>query len=497
MTPERTAAVPAGRTAGRAAGTVVAPRAGGGTAPARDGGRPRDRPSRTVLVAADEMAALLGTLALTEAQRGPLVLAAFVLLVLVLHAGAGLYRYTPEPYMLDELPAVAGRGLLAWCVLGAALAALPGGQPLGLGALGTGCAVQVTLALTGRSLVHRRRRLRLARRPVSTLLVGPEAQARRIAAALQRHPRSGVRPVGIVGVGGTPAGAEPDEARESAPGETARPELPLLATHGDLRRAVIQNGVRRVIVLGGPGVPEHRVPLRVLSELRCDIWEMDPHPSPYVPRRVPGEHGLAGFRCRPLDGPFLPVHPGKRTLDVAVSAVLLVLLSPVLLGCALWLRVAEGRGVVFRQERVGKDGRTFTLLKFRTVRPADALESATRWSVADDRRMSRFCRFLRRSSLDELLQLWNVFRGDMSLVGPRPERPYFVMKFGETHPGYGERHRFPTGITGLAQINGLRGDTSIEDRCRFDNAYIDQWSLWRDITILLRTAAEFVRPTGS
>ncbi|MZD04411.1 transferase, partial [Streptomyces sp. SID5785] len=172
VTPERTAAPSAGRTPGGAPGTVVAPRAGGDIALARDPGRRRERPSRVVLVAADEIAALLGTLALTEQQRGPLVLAAFVLVVLVLHAAAGLYRYTPEPYMLDELPAVAGRGVLAWCVLGAGLAALPGQTPLGLTALGTGCAVQVVLALTGRAVVHRRRRLDLVRRPVSTLLVG-------------------------------------------------------------------------------------------------------------------------------------------------------------------------------------------------------------------------------------------------------------------------------------------------------------------------------------
>ncbi len=125
------------------------------------------------------------------------------------------------------------------------------------------------------------------------------------------------------------------------------------------------------------------------------------------------------------------------------------------------------------------------------------MESATRWSVADEGRMNWFCRFLRRTSMDELLQLWNVLWGDMSLVGPRPERPYFVAKFSQTYPGYAARHRMQTGITGLAQIHGLRGDTSIEDRCRFDNAYIDNWSLWQDICILLRTAAALVRPTGS
>ena len=180
-----------------------------------------------------------------------------------------------------------------------------------------------------------------------------------------------------------------------------------------------------------------------------------------------------------------------------LSGALLVLTGPVLLGCALALRVMDGPGVVFRQERIGRDGRPFTMLKLRTHRPASEHEAATRWSVANQQDMSRFCHFLRRTSLDELLQLWNVFRGDMSLVGPRPERPYFVAQFSQAHPGYPERHRMRTGITGLAQINGLRGDTSIEDRARYDNAYIDDWSLWQDVCVLLRTAAQFVRPTGS
>jgi lipopolysaccharide/colanic/teichoic acid biosynthesis glycosyltransferase len=188
---------------------------------------------------------------------------------------------------------------------------------------------------------------------------------------------------------------------------------------------------------------------------------------------------------------------GKRALDVAVSGTLLLMVSPLLLVCAVALRLTGGPGVVFRQERIGQDGRPFTLLKFRTHRPVDEHEAATRWSVANEDRMPWFCRFLRRTSLDELLQLWNVLWGDMSLVGPRPERPYFVAKFSQAHPGYAARHRMRTGITGLSQIHGLRGDTSIEDRARFDNAYIDNWSLWQDVCILLRTAAALVRPTGS
>jgi lipopolysaccharide/colanic/teichoic acid biosynthesis glycosyltransferase len=111
--------------------------------------------------------------------------------------------------------------------------------------------------------------------------------------------------------------------------------------------------------------------------------------------------------------------------------------------------------------------------------------------------MSRAGRLLRRTSLDELPQLWNVLRGDMSLVGPRPERPYFVAQFSQTLPGYADRHRMPAGLTGLAQVHGLRGDTSIADRARFDNHYIDSWSLWQDVGILLRTAVTLFRHGGS
>ncbi|GAA2349370.1 exopolysaccharide biosynthesis polyprenyl glycosylphosphotransferase [Streptomyces kunmingensis] len=450
------------------------------------GGPARDHSSPTFLLAADSTAALLGTVALTPLQRQPLLLAGFVLLVLALHRTAGLYRRAEGRHILDDCPALAGRVGIAWCALTAAAASLPTLQPIPLRAVLSGCAVHLALTVAGRALVLRRRRAALIRRPCATLLVGPEPAASRVAAALQRHRPSGIRLVGIVGRGTAGPHAEGEE-----------PTVPVLTNADDVRRAVIQNGVRRAIFLGSAGAPEYRPWLSALDELRCSFWELDPDHSAYVPERGAAEGHLAGFRCRSLSGAAHRLHPGKRALDLAVSAVLLLLVSPVLLVCALWLRVSEGPGVVFRQERVGKDGRPFTLLKFRTHRPADPLESATRWSVANEHHMPWFCRFLRRTSLDELLQLWNVFRGDMSLVGPRPERPYFVMKFGETYPGYSDRHRVPTGITGLAQINGLRGDTSIEDRCRFDNAYIDNWSLWGDLSILARTATEFFRPTGS
>ena len=124
-------------------------------------------------------------------------------------------------------------------------------------------------------------------------------------------------------------------------------------------------------------------------------------------------------------------------------------------------------------------------MKFRSMRLND--DSDRTWSVAEDNRVTPVGRILRRTSLDELPQLLNVIRGDMSLVGPRPERPSFAKRFAREIPGYEDRHRVPVGITGWAQVHGLRGDTSIPQRARFDNQYVERWSLWRDLVILFRT----------
>jgi lipopolysaccharide/colanic/teichoic acid biosynthesis glycosyltransferase len=136
------------------------------------------------------------------------------------------------------------------------------------------------------------------------------------------------------------------------------------------------------------------------------------------------------------------------------------------------------------------------VIKFRTMRPRDEAESQTTWSIANDQRVSAVGRFMRRTSLDELPQFWNVLRGDMTVVGPRPERPYFVEKFSAEYPEYAMRHRVPVGLTGLAQVSGLRGDTPIPDRARFDNYYIENWSLWLDIRVLFRTIIEVFRGGG-
>ncbi|MFJ8631547.1 sugar transferase [Streptomyces sp. NPDC093568] len=488
MTAESSVASPAGQQrVPQGAVSVLPPR---GPAAGRRGteGRRLRRPRRispAPLWFVDGGAVLLGVLVLPAPHRYPLVFAVLAVAVLGLNRRARLYDTSAVPGMLDELPAVCGRIAVAW----AAVAALSPLRSLPLAVLAGAVAAHCATACAGRAAVHGLRCRALRLRPAPALVVGPLVTARRVSAALLRQPDCGVRPVGVVA----------DDA-EVLGGTGAEAELPVLTTVLEARRALIQNGVRTVLVVGAATRVEQSAVLRALAGHGCVLWELDADPPSYgAGGHRPGAGHLAGFSRRLLrpQGGWRPGGVGKRALDVVLSGALLVLAGPVLLVCAAVLRVMDGPGVVFRQERIGKDGQPFTMLKLRTHRPADAHEAATRWSVANDQDMSRFCHFLRRTSLDELLQLWNVFRGDMSLVGPRPERPYFVAEFSQAHAGYPARHRMPTGITGLAQINGLRGDTSIEDRCRYDNAYIDNWSLWQDVCILLRTAAQFVRPTGS
>ncbi|MEO6713039.1 MAG: sugar transferase, partial [Mycobacteriales bacterium] len=167
-----------------------------------------------------------------------------------------------------------------------------------------------------------------------------------------------------------------------------------------------------------------------------------------------------------------------------------------MVGIAIAVRLETGRGFLFRQTRVGLDRREFQLLKFRSMRPASETEQQTAWSIANDHRVGPVGRFIRRTSFDELPQLWNILRGDMTLVGPRPERPHFVREFANSFPRYSARHRVPAGLTGWAQVHGLRGDTSIEERARFDNYYIENWSLWGDIKIIVRTVRSVAGAAG-
>lgn len=177
----------------------------------------------------------------------------------------------------------------------------------------------------------------------------------------------------------------------------------------------------------------------------------------------------------------------KRGMDFLLSGIGLLVLSPVLLLIGILVKLTSRGPVLYRQERMGLDGETFNMLKFRSMKMDAEAKTGAVWTVENDDRRTALGTLLRSTSLDELPQLWNVFVGDMSLVGPRPERPVFVDKFRNEIPNYMLRHKVKTGITGWAQVNGWRGDTSLEKRIECDIFYIRNWSLWLDLKILFLT----------
>lgn len=175
---------------------------------------------------------------------------------------------------------------------------------------------------------------------------------------------------------------------------------------------------------------------------------------------------------------------GKRSLDIALSTVALLITGPLLLLVAAIIKLTSSGPVLYRQERMGLDGRTFQMLKFRSMRNDAEDDTGPVWAARDDERRTGIGALLRRTSLDELPQLVNVLKGEMSLVGPRPERPVFIEEFRKRIPRYMLRHKVKAGITGWAQVNGWRGDTSIEKRIECDLFYIENWSLFFDLRIL-------------
>jgi len=181
----------------------------------------------------------------------------------------------------------------------------------------------------------------------------------------------------------------------------------------------------------------------------------------------------------------------KRLMDIFLSGFAIVILSPLFVLVAFMV-VLDSRGPFFyRQERVGEDGQLFSLYKFRTMKKEAEKDTGPVWAKENDDRLTRLGSFLRRTNIDELPQLWNVLKGDMSLVGPRPERPFFVGQFREDIPRYMGRHWIKSGITGWAQVNGLRGNTSIEERTKYDLFYIENWSIFMDLKILFMTFFAF------
>jgi Undecaprenyl-phosphate glucose phosphotransferase len=177
----------------------------------------------------------------------------------------------------------------------------------------------------------------------------------------------------------------------------------------------------------------------------------------------------------------------KRAFDIVFSALAILITLPVMIVVAIAIKVSSPGPIIFKQERVGLNRRTFMMYKFRTMKVMPEGDSNTQWTVKNDPRRTKLGAFLRKTSLDELPQFFNVLFGHMSVVGPRPERPYFVEQFKEEIPKYMVKHHIRPGITGWAQTNGLRGDTSIEERIRYDLFYIENWSFLFDIKIIWKT----------
>lgn len=183
----------------------------------------------------------------------------------------------------------------------------------------------------------------------------------------------------------------------------------------------------------------------------------------------------------------------KYMFDIFIAALSLIFSIPFMILIALLIKLSSKGPVFYKQERIGLDGKRYALFKFRTMIADAEAKTGPVWTSPHDSRVTSVGQFLRRTSLDELPQLFNVLKGDMSLVGPRPERPFFVQQFQHSIPQYSERHRVRSGITGWAQVNGLRGQSPIEERTKYDIYYIENWSLWFDLKIIMMTVIAIIK----
>jgi exopolysaccharide biosynthesis polyprenyl glycosylphosphotransferase len=318
-------------------------------------------------------------------------------------------------------------------------------------------------------------------RGLNTLIVGAGSIGQLIARRLAERPELGLRPVGFL---------------DKEPRLEEGVELPVLGASWDLEQVVEAQEIEHVIVTFSTA--PHEVLLGLVRRCRKLGVEISLVPRLFeeVSNRVAVEHlgSVALLRVDQAD-PRGWQFDVKYGLDRVLAAIGVVVFSPILLALAATVKLSSRGPVFFRQRRVGLDGHEFDMLKFRTMREPNAGEVedwAARALGSPDAppridRRTPLGRVLRRLSIDELPQLFNVLRGDMSLVGPRPELPGYVETFERQVYRYGDRHRVKSGLTGWAQVNGLRGDTSLQDRAEWDNFYVENWTPWLDLKILLRT----------
>jgi exopolysaccharide biosynthesis polyprenyl glycosylphosphotransferase len=414
----------------------------------------------------------------------------FPALVVAILAAKGTYQDRIDLRVIDSIGRVAAATSLAAISLIAAAALLdPAAEPAAL--ISRAWLFATVYVAGGHMLLAWTRRGARATRLIAkpTLIVGAGQVGARVERRLAAQPELGLEPIGFLDSDPPPPGMVPER------------RAPVLGTPDDISRIAAATGARHV-VLGFSSAPDHML-IPFVRQCEADGLEISLVPRLFesVNVHVALDHlgGLPLFGLRGIDtkGWRFAV---KHALDRVAAALLLVVLAPPMLAIAAAVKLSSPGPALFRQRRVGGDGREFEMLKFRSMRPNPSLRLADSppadtapGGVEGEDRRTRFGSYLRRSSLDELPQLFNVLRGDMSLVGPRPERPEFVELFERRIGRYADRLRVKSGLTGWAQVHGLRGRTSLSDRVEWDNWYIENWSLWLDVKILLMTVAAFLR----
>lgn len=347
------------------------------------------------------------------------------------------------------------------------------GQEMTRGLIVYGWGLTIVLTTLGRLLTGKVQQIVRSRHPDRLLIVGTGDIARMLVQKTRQSPQLGYEVVGFCDEG-------------SINGEMVG--IPVLGTQAELDRVLREHDIHEVVITRTDAT--HEELLDMISA--CEAENATVRIFPDLFQIIASELTIGD-----LDGlPLLTVRDvalrgwklsAKRLMDLAMSAAGLVALSPFMLFVAFLIKVSSKGPVFYAQTRVGLDGKPFEILKFRSMRVDAESETGPKWASADDPRKTRLGTLLRRTSIDELPQLINVLLGEMSIVGPRPERPMFVDQFKQVVPRYMERHKEKAGITGWAQVNGLRGDTSIIERTKYDLYYIENWSLLFDIKIILRT----------
>ena len=418
-------------------------------------------------------------------------------IVVALLAIRGLYRPKITMQYLDEVGHVVGACSVAAMII-IALVAFFSGSATGQAELVARVWAFGMVYVAGSRYVlgvtqRRARQERLVAQ--RTLIIGAGRIGAQVERRLEERPELGLQPIGYIDA------FPPSD--EQVPGRRS----PVLGGPDDLESIVERTGAEHVVLafLSSRGSDAHMVPIvRRCDELGLQV-SLVPRLFESINVRAEIEHigGMPLFRLRavrPKGWQFTV----KHALDRLAAAMLILLLGPLLLISIVAVKLSSRGPVFFRQRRVGRDGRPFDLLKFRSMRlPGDARgdgeslvlpEDTAPGGVEGSDRRTAVGRLMRRLSIDELPQLFNVLRGDMSMVGPRPERPEFVELFERRVSRYDDRHRVKSGITGWAQVHGLRGKTSLSDRIEWDNYYIENWSLKLDLKILLLTISAVFRP---